>query len=66
MEENNKQRSEKLREKAQQKIIEEAEKEKAKEERLVAESMVRELLQWVGIWNSKTGYISAADAKKFI
>ena len=53
-------------ERAEAKVVEEHEKQKAHAERLASEAVVRDLLKNCDCWNSKKGYVMVGDMDKFI
>jgi hypothetical protein len=53
-------------ERAEAKVVEEHEKQKAHAERLASEAVVRDLLKSCDCWTSKKGYVMVGDMDKFI
>ena len=53
-------------ERAEAKVVEEHEKQKAHAERLASEAVVRDLLKSCDCWSSKKGYVMVGDMDKFI
>ena len=53
-------------ERAEAKIVDAHEKQKAHAERLASEAVVRDLLKSCDCWNSKKGYVMVGDMDKFI